>query len=118
MDVLNKHTKKHDIYGVCSPISKESPFFDYGIGMEYNGLKIPEGYRLWVVKHTLLAVFQCIGTNEGCIGETWDKIFKEFLPGSDYNMLDETDLELYPENSQPEVFCEIWIPVVKKQETV
>jgi len=28
-------------------------------------------------------------------------------------MLDETDFELYPENSHPDVFCEIWIPVKK-----
>ncbi|HCD45796.1 MAG TPA: AraC family transcriptional regulator [Lachnoclostridium sp.] len=112
-DVLNRQASKHDIYGVCASISKESSFFDYGIGIEYEGGDIPEGYRIWEVKPILWAVFQCIGTNSECIEETWDKIFKEFLPGSDYNMLDETDFELYPENSHPDVFCEIWIPVKK-----
>ncbi len=114
-DVLVKHTTDHDIYGVCAPISKESTNFDYGIAMKYDGGDIPEGYKLWHVKPTLWAVFECIGDDEECIGETWDRIFKEFLPSSDYNMLDDTDFELYPENNNSNCFCEIWIPVEKKQ---
>lgn len=113
-DVLKKHSIKHDIYGVCSPISKTNSHFDYGIAMEYEGGEIPEGYRLWDVKPTLWAVFKCVGTDGKCIGETWDRIFKDFLPSSDYNMLDDTDFELYPENNNSDCFCEIWIPVEKK----
>ena len=114
LDVLNKHTEKHDIYGVCAPISKESTHFNYGIAVAYEGGDIPDGYCIWDVKPTLWAVFQCIGTDGECIGETWGRIIKEFLPGSDYNMLDDTDFELYPENGQTNSFCEIWIPVEKK----
>jgi AraC family transcriptional regulator len=113
-DVLTRHTIDHDVYGVCAPISKESTHFDYGIAMKYDGEEIPEGYKLWHVKPTLWAVFECIGDDEGCIGEIWDRIFKEFLPSSDYNMLDDTDFELYPENNNSDCFCEIWIPVEKK----
>lgn len=113
-DVLTKHTTKHDIYGLCAPISKESTHFNYGIGMKYDGNSIPEGYEIWHVKPTLWAVFECIGNNPECIGETWDRIFKEFLPSSDYNMLDDTDFELYPESKNSDCFCEIWIPVEKK----
>lgn len=113
-DVLTKHTIEHDAYGVCAPISKESIYFDYGIAMKYDGGDIPEGYKLWHVKPTLWAVFECVGDNGECIGETWDRIFKEFLPSSDYNMLDDTDFELYPENNNSDCFCEIWIPVERK----
>ncbi len=113
-DVLNKNTIKHDIYGVCAPISKGSSHFDYGIAMEYDDGNVPEGYVVWKVKPTLWAVFKCIGKDEECIGETWDRIFKEFLPGSEYNMLDDADLELYPEVNNSDSFCEIWIPVEKK----
>ena len=35
-------------------------------------------------------------------------------PGSDYNMKDDDDFELYLENPAPGCFCEIWIPVEKK----
>lgn len=113
-DILKQHAKGCDIYGVCAPISKESNYFDYGIGMIYDGGEVPEGFRVWEVTPTLWAVFKCIGTDENCIGETWDKIFKEFLPGSDYNMLDADDFELYAENGEEDYFCEIWIPVERK----
>lgn len=113
-EVLKKHTGKHDVYGACAPISKESTHFDYGIAMEYDGGPIPNGYTIWDVTPTLWAVFKCIGNDGTCIGETWDRIFKEFLPSSGYNMLDDTDFELYSEDNDSDCFCEIWIPVEKK----
>lgn len=113
-DILKQNTKKHDIYGACAPISKESSHFNYGIGMEYTGGNIPEGYDIWEVKPTVWAVFKCIGETGDCIGDTWGRIFSEFLPGSEYNMLDDTDFELYSENNGTDCFCEIWIPVKKK----
>ena len=48
------------------------------------------------------------------IGETWGKIFREFLPQSGYEMLDRADLEVYGDALGEGVFCEIWIPVRKK----
>ncbi|MGF7143850.1 AraC family transcriptional regulator [Anaerotaenia torta] len=113
-DVLKKHTKTHDIYGVCAPISKENTHFRYGIGMIYEDGDVPEGFFVWEVTPTLWAVFKCIGEDGNCIGETWERIFKEFLPGSDYNMLDADDFELYPNSSNLDCFCEIWIPIEKK----
>jgi AraC family transcriptional regulator len=111
---LKQNTSKHDTYGACAPISKESTHFDYGIGMEYSGGNVPEGYTIWEVNPTLWAVFKCFGETGECIGETWGKIFSEFLPGSDYSMIDDTDFELYSEDSKEDCFCEIWIPVEKK----
>lgn len=113
-EVLKKHTKDHNIYGVCTPTSKESDYFDYGIGMIYDGGDVPDGFRVWEVTPTLWAVFKCVGTDGECIGEMWDKIFKEFLPGSDYNMLDAADFEFYPEDEEADYFCEIWVPVERK----
>lgn len=113
-DELSKYTKEYDYYGVCTPVSKESNYFDYAVAMKYDGLDIPEGYNIIDVKPNIWAVFKCIGTDGECIGETWDRIFKEFLPSSEYNMLDETDFEVYPENGEEGLFCEIWIPVEKK----
>ena len=113
-DELSKYTKEYDCYGVCTPVSKESNYFDYAVAMKYDGGEIPEGYNIIDVKPNLWAVFKCIGTDGACIGETWNRIFKEFLPSSEYNMLDETDFEIYPENGEEGLFCEIWIPVEKK----
>ncbi|MBS4537686.1 AraC family transcriptional regulator [Clostridium sp. D2Q-11] len=113
-NVLKQKASNYDVYGVCAPISKESTHFDYGIGMEYSGDTVPEGYKIWEVKPTLWAVFKCIGKDPECIGEIWERIFSEFLPSSEYSMLDDTDFELYSENLGENVFCEIWIPVKKK----
>jgi AraC family transcriptional regulator len=114
-DILKHNACKNDFYGACAPISKESTHFDYGIGMEFAGGHIPEGFTVWEVKPTLWAVFKCIGENADCIRETWERFFSEFLPGSEYNMLDDTDFELYSEDFRPDCFCEIWVPVEKKQ---
>lgn len=114
IDVLSRYTKNHDRYGICASISKESEYFEYGIAMKYDGGEVPEGYRIWDIKPNLWAVFKCIGNNEKCIMEQWDRIFKEFLPSSSYNMLDEADFELYPANNNTDCFCEIWVPVEKK----
>jgi AraC family transcriptional regulator len=113
-ETLKKNTVNHAVYGACAPISKESNYFDYGIGMEYSGSEVPEGYIIWDVKPTLWAVFKCIGNDGKCIGETWDRIFKDFLPSSEYSILDDTDFELYSDDFESGVFCEVWIPVEKK----
>ena len=113
-DVLSKYTTKNDLYGVCTPISKESNYFEYAIAVKYDGGDIPEGYTILNVKPTLWAVFKCIGTDAKCISDTWDRIYKEFLPSSDYYMLDDLDFEFYPENKDIDCFCEIWIPIKKK----
>lgn len=113
-NVLAGMSENHDVYGLCGPISKESKDFNYGIGMEYEGSHIPEGFEIWEVKETLWAVFKAIGEDPQCIGDTWDRIYKEFLPTSEYTMLDDTDFELYPEENSGDSFCEIWIPVKRK----
>lgn len=113
-EILKQNTSKHNIYGACAPISKESAHFDYGIGMEFYDGNIPEGYTVWEVNPTLWAVFKCIGDNGDCIGEIWGKIFSEFLPSSEYNMIDDTDFELYYQEPNADCFCEIWIPIEKK----
>lgn len=111
---LKSITGKENMYGVCSPISRDSNEFNYGIGMEYEGDKEIEGFTSWKVNSGLWAVFKCIGKDGQCIANTWDKIFKEFLPSSEYVMLDDTDFEFYPGENDEGCFCEVWIPVKKK----
>ena len=82
--------------------------------MKYDGGDVPEGYKVWDVHPTLWGVFKCVGENGDCIGEMWNRIFNEFLPSSDYTMLDDIDIEFYKEDNNTDCFCEIWIPVEKK----
>ena len=113
-ETLKQNTSKHSIYGACAPVSKESSYFDYGIGMEFNYGNIPEGYTIWEVNPTLWAVFKCIGENGDCIGETWEKIFSEFLPSSEYNMIDDTDFELYSQEPNTDCFVKYGFQLRRK----
>ena len=114
-NLLNTCSGTEATYGLCSPVSKESDTFLYGIGKEYSGSNCPEGLIVWEVTHPLWAVFKCIGTNGNCLSDMWNRIFTEFLPGSAYNMPDETDFELYSDTLGADCFCELWIPIEKKQ---
>lgn len=113
LDELGKASGTKNLYGVCGPVDKLSKEFRYGIASEYTDGELSQGLEVWEVKPTLWAVFKCVGEKPECIGDTWQKIFTEFLPSTDYEMLDDTDFEFYPEEQEPGVFCEIWIPVGK-----
>lgn len=114
LDALKAHGKSSSLYGLCEALDKTAQTFNYGVGVVTELETAPMGLELWDVKPTLWAVFECIGNDANCIGDTWDKIFKEFLPNAPYDMLDDVDFERYPENSSKGVFCEIWIPVIGK----
>ena len=111
---------KRDLYGLCSPRDSEGSF-DYGIGIILDEDTDPtqlerlvkEGCFLWEASPADYAVFKCIGSDGACIGETWSKFFKEFVPQTGYTQTDDTDYEIYFENGESDVFCELWIPVRK-----
>ena len=59
-------------------------------------------------------VFDCIGEDGDCIGDTWAKFYKEFLPQMGYESEAETDYEIYFEKGRSGLFCELWIPIRRK----
>lgn len=113
---------KRDLYGLCSPAGEDERSFAYGIGIlldEETAAYDPEemekaGYSLWDVPAGNYVVFDCMGDNGDCITETWSKFFKEFLPQMGYEAAPATDYEIYFEKGRSGLFCELWIPVVKK----
>lgn len=113
---------KRDLYGLCSPQGEDERSFAYGIGIllddETAALNSEEmekaGYSLWDVPAGTYVVFDCMGDNGDCITETWSKFFKEFLPQMGYTAAPATDYEIYFEKGRSGLFCELWIPVVKK----
>ena len=56
-------------------------------------------------------MFKCFGPDGDCLGETWSKFFKEFIPQTGYRQTEGTDYELYPEKGESGLFCELWVPV-------
>ena len=113
---------KRDVYGLCAPVTSSDSHFNYGIGIiidddtDITNLEhfIQNGYSIWETEPTDYAVFKCFGSDGNCIGETWSKFFKEFVPQTGYTQTDDTDYELYYENGENGLFCELWIPVIKK----
>jgi len=59
-------------------------------------------------------VFKCFGEDGSSISEMWGKFYKEFVPQMGYEAVDATDYEVYYENGEPGLFCELWIPVRRK----
>ncbi|MBQ5310946.1 MAG: AraC family transcriptional regulator [Oscillospiraceae bacterium] len=115
---------KRDLYGLCTPAKAEDKegTFEYGIGIIVDEDTAPfdreeiekAGFRIWDVKAGTYVVFECIGENGDCIGETWERFYKEFLPQMGYEAEDETDYELYPDKGRAGLMCELWIPIRKK----
>ncbi len=82
--------------------------FSFIAGMTANG------YTIWDTRPADYVVFKCFGPDSDCLGETWSKFFKEFSPQTGYVQTDDTDYEIYFENGEKDLFCELWIPVRKE----
>ncbi|WP_041140211.1 AraC family transcriptional regulator [Beduini massiliensis] len=112
---------KRDVYGLCSPTLKNETHFNYGIGIlldeETDVSTLDEllnsGYSIWETKPMDYVVFKCFGNDSRCIAETWSKFFKEFIPQTGYSQTEDTDYEIYFEEGEEGLFCELWIPVKK-----
>ena len=95
--------------------------FSYGIGVlidentDVSRLDefIKSGYSIWKTEPIDYAVFKCFGSDGNCLGEMWSKFYKEFVPQTGYTQTDDTDYEIYYENSEKNLFCELWIPIKK-----
>ena len=110
---------KRDLYGLCNPVRGSETYFNYGIGILVDGDTdtaklehfLNNGYSIWETEPADYAVFKCFGSNGDCLGETWSKFFKEFVPQTGYRQTDDTDYEIYFENGENNLFCELWVPV-------
>lgn len=110
-----------DLYGLCSPARSSETHFNYGIGILIDEntdiTKLEQftenGYSLWKTEPADYAVFKCFGPDGDCLGEMWSKFFKEFVPQTGYTQTDDTDYEIYLENGESGLFCELWVPVKK-----
>lgn len=110
---------KRDLYGLCSPARDGGTHFNYGIGVitdeSMDSAKMEQlcqnGYSLWETEPADYAVFKCYGDDGDCLGETWSRFYKEFVPQTGYVQTDGTDYEIYFERGEKGLFCELWVPV-------
>ena len=113
--LANEECRKVPCYlGVCAQQKTGGDEFKYGIGCKASDVDgIPTGFEIIHIPEYTWAVFKCVGPSPDAIQEMWDRIYKEWLPVSDYELIPDYDIENYlPGNpSSPDYVSEICIPV-------
>lgn len=113
--------KDGKLYGLCAPLKENETYFEYGVGVRLdnevtsaeNTFLMTKEYRYWETEPCTYVVFSCIGDSGECISEAWEMFYKEFLSQSEYESCIESDYEVYFDESNNGVFCELWIPIKK-----
>ena len=103
--------------GVCAQQKAEGDEFRYGIGCKASDVEgIPEGFEILHVPENTWAVFKCVGPMPKAIQETWEKIYREWLPVADYELVPDYDIENYlpGDPASRNYVSEVCIPVKRK----
>ena len=104
--------------GVCAQPKTDGDEFRYGIGCKASDVEgIPEGFEIIHIPAYTWAVFKCVGPMPGAIQAMWERIYKEWLPVSDYELIPDYDIENYlpGDPSSRDYVSEICIPVRKSR---
>lgn len=112
-----KEPRLKGLLGICYSEDTEGLKFPYGIGVEYDGRPVEEGFEIVEIPAHTYAVFPCRGKMPEAFSETYRKIVTEFFPQSDrYEYAQGIELEVYPSDKvdDPKYFCEIWVAVREK----
>ena len=103
--------------GVCAQKKTGGDEFRYGIGCNAADVEgVPEGFeRLHIPAYTW-AVFKCVGPVPEAIQAMWERIYREWLPAADYEMIPDYDIENYlpGDPAARDYVSEICIPVRAK----
>ncbi len=86
---------------------------DYMCAIEYEGADVA-GFDRYEYPKTTWLVFSAKGAiSEGVLGQTWKRIYGEFLPQSQYRQLDLPTIEQYIawDDGADACHVDIWIPV-------
>ncbi len=111
------HKSVCGMLGICEQADDRTKEFRYGIGAEAKeDADIPAGFEKWTIPAYTWAVFKCVGPMPRAIQEMWGRIYSEWLPQAEYELIPDYDIELYTdEDAQSDDYItEIWIPVQKK----
>ena len=104
--------------GVCAQQKAEGDIFRYGIGCKASDAEgVPEGFEILHIPEYTWAVFTCVGPTPKAVQEMWDKIYREWLPVADYELIPDYEIENYlPGNpASRDYVSEICIPVKKNR---
>ncbi len=100
--------------GVCAQEKTNGDAFRYGIGCFAKDVEgVPEGFELLHLPEYTWAVFTCVGSVPDAIQKMWERIYKEWLPTAEYELIPDYDIENYlpGDPSAQDYVSEICIPV-------
>ncbi len=103
--------------GVCAQQKTDGNTFRYGIGCKASDVEgIPNGFEIIHIPAYTWAVFKCVGPSPDAIQAMWERIYKEWLPSADYELIPDYDIENYlpGDPTAPDYVSEICIPVKKQ----
>ncbi len=103
------------VFGICHEAEGDS--FNYSIADPYKeGQEIPEGFEKFTIPAATWAVFKCVGPMPNAIQDMWHRVYSEWLPTSDYEIVPCFDIEMYTngDSTSADYVSEIWIAVKKK----
>lgn len=103
--------------GICAQEKDGAGEFMYGIGCDADDVKeIPEGFQVITIPAYTWAIFKCVGPTPDAIQRMWDIIYREWLPGADYELISDYEIENYlpGDNTSDDYVSEIWFPVKEK----
>jgi AraC family transcriptional regulator len=77
---------------------------------------VPEGFEIIHIPEYSWAVFRCVGPSPEAIQSMWSRIYNEWLPTAEYELIPDYDIENYlPGNPMAQDYVsEICIPVKMK----
>ncbi len=99
--------------GACASLDEGDQRI-YGIGCMADDVeKVPDGFQLIHVPAYTWVVFKCVGPATESFREMWNRIYKEWLPTSEYEFQTDGYLEriLPGESTAPDYVGEICFPV-------
>ena len=103
--------------GLCAQQKTDGDVFRYGIGCKASDVEgVPDGFEIIHIPAYSWAVFKCVGPVPKAIQAMWERIYKEWLPVSEYELIPDYDIENYlpGDSSSRDYVSEICIPVRKK----
>ena len=103
--------------GICAQKKADGDEFRYGIGCKASDVDgVPEEFEVIHIPEYSWAVFRCVGPSSEAIGAMWDKIYNEWLPVTEYELIPDYYIENYlPGNPTAQDYVsEICIPVKMK----
>lgn len=102
-------------FGICHSVKEGR--FKYSIADPIKNEGVcPENFEIIEIPSLTWAMFTCVGAMPNAIQDMWKRVYSEWLPSADYEMVPGYDIEMYTAGdvTKDDYISEIWIPVQPK----